>query len=596
MFKNDEVLSKSMAIRSPIVTVLGHVDHGKSSILDAVRGSNIVAGEAGAITQAIGASIIPLHTIKQKIGALLDATKPQLTIPGLLFIDTPGHAAFTSLRSRGGSLADIAVLVVDITEGFKPQTFEAVEILKRTKTPFIIAANKTDLVPGFVMKEGSLLQQLSGQSERVTQALDTKMYELVGVLHERFRLAADRFDRIDDYTKQIGIVPCSAKTGLGLQELLMVLAGLAQKYLEQSLIVDVSGPGKGVILEVKEEKGLGKTIDVILYDGTLRTGDTMVYGTLAEPETTKVRGLFEPNPNTEMRDRKGKFRPVKEVVAATGVKISAPHLEGAAAGMPVVAASPDAVRAAMDEVSAQINDVQIETDREGVIIKADTLGSLEALITLLKEHAVPIRRAAVGRIAKKDVSDAESNVEKHPEFAVVLGFNVAPAAGTDHVKVIVDDVIYKLLESLEAWQRSVKKSQEAKLLESLVRPCKLEVLQHCVFRQSNPCIVGVEVLRGSLRSGMPLMRRDGRPLTIVKTIQAEKESLTVAERGRQVAVSLPNVTAGRQVEETDFLYADLPEEDFRRLKQLAEYLSPDEKESLKEIAAIKREHNPVWGV
>src|SRR5210317_242342 len=153
-----------MSTRSPIVSVLGHVDHGKSSILDSIRGSNIVSGEAGAITQAIGASIIPLDVVKKKCGKLLDALNMKFSIPGLLFIDTPGHAAFTTLRKRGGSLADIAVVVVDINEGFKPQTIEAIEILRAAKTPFIIAANKVDKIGGFRKRDGqSILELITSQ-------------------------------------------------------------------------------------------------------------------------------------------------------------------------------------------------------------------------------------------------------------------------------------------------------------------------------------------------------------------------------------------------------------------------------------------------
>jgi translation initiation factor 5B len=585
-----------MAIRSPIVTVLGHVDHGKSSLLDAIRGSNIVAGEAGAITQAIGASIIPLETVKKKIGSLLDVMKLQLTIPGLLFIDTPGHAAFTSLRSRGGSLADIAILVVDLNEGFKPQTFEAVEILKNAKTPFVIAANKCDLIPGFAAKQGTLLQQLGLQSERAMQEGETKLYNLVGSLYEKFSLPADRFDRIEDYTKQIAIVPCSAKTGLGLSELLMVLTGLAQKYLETHLAVDVSGPGKGIILEVKEERGLGKTLDVIVYDGIFRAGDIIVYGTLDVPRSTKIRGLFEPAPHVEMRDKKGDFCKVNEVRAATGVKIAAPDFEGAAAGMPVLVVDKSSLQSCLDEVARQISAVQIETDDIGVIIKADTLGSLEAMITLLKESKIPIRKATVGQISKKDIGDAESNREKNLLLAAILGFNIAPVPSTEKVEIIVDNVIYKLLERFEEWQSLKKKAEEAKQLDVVMRPCKIEVLQNCIFRQSNPCVVGIEVLKGTLKTGMMLMKLDGKSLTIVKSMQADNDTVNKAERGRQLAISLPNITAGRQLEEMDFLLSDISEEDFRILKNMVEHLSSDEKEVLKEIALIKREFNPVWGV
>lgn len=587
-----------MALRSPIVTVLGHVDHGKSSILDAVRDSNIVAGEAGAITQAIGASIIPVHTIKKKVGKLLEAMKMDLTIPGLLFIDTPGHAAFTSLRSRGGSLADIAILVVDLNEGFKPQTFEAVEILMNAKTPFIIAANKLDLVPRFASKDASgVLGLIQSQSSEVVADVETKMYKLVGTLHEKFNLESERFDRVDDFTKQVAIVPCSAKAGFGLQELLMVLSGLAQRYLEKYLDVDVTGPGKGVILEVKEDKGLGKTIDLILYDGIIRAGDTIVYGTLDAPKSTKIRALFEPRPNVEMRDKKGKFQNVKSAVAATGVKIGAPDLDGAAAGMPVRVASADSLDAVMAEVAEEINSVNINVDREGVVIKADTLGSLEALITLLRERGIPIRKASVGQISKRDLSDAQADSQRHPLHAAILGFNIpVPVEKAEDVVVFCDPVIYKLIDNFEQWQQEQKKAQEAESLHGLIRPCKIEVLQNCIFRQSNPCIAGVEVVKGTLTTGMPLMKEDGRPLTVVKSLQADKDSVSSAQKGRQVAASLPNVTAGRNLEELEFLYSDIPEPDFRRLKELVEHLTPDEKAILKDIAHIKREHNPVWGV
>ncbi len=586
-----------MVLRSPIVAVLGHVDHGKSSLLDSIRGTNVVSGEAGAITQAIGASIIPINTIIKKSGKLLEKLNIKLTIPGLLFIDTPGHAAFTSLRKRGGSLADIAILVVDINEGMKPQTKEAVEILKSSRTPFIIAANKLDLIPGFQKREGGVLKQISEQQDNVITTIETRLYELVGALYDEFKLSAERFDRVSDFTQQIAIIPCSAKTGLGVEELLMVLAGLAQKYLEKNLSLNVDGPGKGMILEVKEQKGLGKTIDVILYDGTLKVGDTIVYGTLEGAKSTKIRALFEPKPLSEMRDKKSKFNSVKEVTAATGVKIMAPDLEGAVAGMSIrVVQHGESVEEIISLISDEMTDVQIETDKEGVILKADTLGSLEAMIKLLKEKDIPIRKASVGQITKKDISDAESNYEKNPSLSVILGFNIKDVESTDKVKIIVDDVIYKMIERFEEWQEEITMREEAKKLTGLVRPCKIEILQNAIFRQSNPCIVGVEVLKGALRTGMPLMKEDGRSLTIVKSIQFEKENLTSAEKGRQVAVSLPNIIAGRHVEEMDFLYSDIPEDDFRQLKKYVKHLTSDEKEVLKQVAEIKRRHNPVWGV
>lgn len=586
-----------MATRSPIVSVLGHVDHGKSSILDSIRGSNIVGGEAGAITQAIGASIVPLEIIKNKCGKLLESLKFDVTIPGLLFIDTPGHAAFTSLRKRGGTLADIAILVVDVNEGFKPQTEEALEILKSSKTPFIIAANKIDLVPGYTKKKERLLADINAQADNVKQELDQRIYELVGHLHDKFGFIGDRFDRISNYTKQIGIVPTSAKQGIGLEELLMVLTGLAQRYLEESLKIDVSGKAKGTILEVKEEKGLGTTLDVIIYDGTLKVDDTIVIGAIDKPIITKVRALLEPDHLAEMRDKKSKFKKVKKVSAATGVKIVAPGLDRAVAGMPVRVVESGKAEEVSEEIKAEMEEVMIDTDDTGVLVKADTIGSLEAMLKILHEHDIPIQNASVGNISKKDYARVESIYDTDPLYAAILGFNVKDEAKMkiEGIKIITSDVIYRLVEEFQRWQAEKKKEEEVKKLDTIIRPCKVEVLQNCIFRQSNPCIMGVEVMVGKLKIGTPLMKK-GASLSAVKSMQLDGDNVQVAEKGDQVAISVPHVTAGRQVEERDILYSDIPEDDFRKLKTMAEFLNGDEIQVLKDIAEVKRKHNPVWGV
>src|SRR3989344_2863608 len=587
-------------LRSPICSVLGHVDHGKSSILDSIRGTSVVKGEAGFITQAIGASIIPLETIKKKVGPLLESLNMKFTIPGLLFIDTRGHAAFTSRRKRGGALADIAIVVIDINEGFKPQTAEAIEILRSNKTPFIIAANKIDLVPGWKSAEKPVLQNIQQQSPEVMTKFEQKLYELVGQLHEKFQMNAERFDRVEDFTKQVAIVPCSAKTGEGLPELIMVVAGLAQRFLEKCLDCNVEGHAKGTVMEVKEEKGLGKTIDVIIYDGTLKVNDTIVIGGINEPIVTKVRALFEPMPLAEMREKKAKFSSVKEVTAATGVKISAPDVEKAIAGMPVIAVqTKEEIEKAKESVQNEVADVLIETEKEGVVIKADNIGSLEALIKLLKEKEITIRNASIGNITKKDIADAESNFEKDPLQSAILGFNVSvpeEVVVPKKVKIILNDVIYRLIEEYGKWKAEAAKNIEAMKLDLLTRPCKIQILSGYIFRQNNPAIVGVEVLGGKIRTGMHIMNSEGREITEVKSIQMEKENVSEAAKGKQVAVSLPNVTVGRQINGNDILYSSIPEEEFRKMKELKKYLSHDEIEAIKEIALIKRKSNALWGV
>jgi len=587
-------------IRSPIVSVLGHVDHGKSSILDAIRESNIVDTEAGAITQAIGASIVPLSVIEGTCGPLLSQLKMKFSIPGLLFIDTPGHAAFTSLRRRGGALADIAILVVDINEGFKPQTIEAIEILRNSKTPFIIAANKVDLVPGYAQKDSCVLVDFRQQSENTNEMVDERLYKIIGQLYDRFQMNAERFDKVDDYTKQIAIVPCSAKTRLGLAELLMVLTGLAQKFMEENLKINVSGNAKGTILEVKDVEGLGKAIDVIIYDGTLKVNDTIVIGGVLEPIVTKVRALLQPAPLQEMRDKKSHFINIKNAVAATGVRISAHGLEEAVAGMPLVSCINDeeSIGSAKEKVQQEVDEVLLDTGKQGIIIKADSLGSLEAVVKLFGEKGLKIRKASLGAITKKDVADAESNYEAEPLLSVIIGFNVEIGKNVEvinKVKIITGDIIYKLLDDYTSWIEEKKKSLEAEQLEDLVRPCKLEILPTCIFRQSNPAIVGVHVQIGVLKVGIPLMKT-GRTLTNVKAIQSEGENLNRVEQGKEVAVSLPDVMCGRQINGSEILYSAIPEDDFRKLKKLKKYLTESEVQVMKEIAEIMRKDNPVWGI
>jgi len=587
-------------IRKPIVTIMGHVDHGKTRMLDTIRNTTVVDREAGAITQAIGASIVPVETIKRLCGPLLKMIKFDLTLPGLLFIDTPGHAAFTNLRRRGGNLADIAIVVVDINEGMKPQTVEAIEILKRYKTPFVIAANKIDLIHGWKKTRELIVEDINAQSEQTVQQFETKMYSIVGKLAEQ-GFSSERFDRVEDYTRQIAIIPTNARQGWGIPELLMVLTGLAQRFLNQCLGCDVAGDARGTVLEVKEETGLGKTLDVIIYDGSLRVNDTIVIGAIPEPIVTRVKAMFEPMPLSEMRDKKSKFRPVKEVTAATGVKISAPDADNVVAGMPLRSASTDTA-AAKEAVRQEIQEVLIETDKVGIIIKADSLGSLEALITLLREKGISIKRANVGNITKKDLVDAQCNVSEGPTSCVVLGFNVTASqdalsfAAEHGIKVLTNQVIYKLIEEYGQWIDDCKKEMERRQLDALTRPAKFEVLRGYIFRQSNPAVFGVDVLAGQLKSGVEVIKKDGTRLSTIRGLQLEQKSVERAERGQQVAVSMDHVTVGRQINEGDILYVTMDEDNFRKLREMKKLLSREETDILKELAEIMRKDNPVWGI
>lgn len=569
-------------LRQPLVVIFGNVDSGKTTFADKIRRTSIAASEPGAITQMISSSAVSLQTIQRICGDLLK--NKNLSIPGIVFIDTPGHAAFSNMRKRGGNLADIAVLVIDINEGIKPQTEECITILRKYKTPFIIALNKIDLIQGWRQPKSSfLLHMISEQSPQVQTALETKLYEIVGKCFE-LGFQADRFDRIEDYTKTIAMIPCSAKNGEGIPELLMVLIGLAQKFLEQNLQSKQEAPAKATVLEVKEEQGLGITLDAIVYEGKIKVNDPIIIGGLYEPVITKVRGLFLP-------DEKGKATAVKEVVAAAGVKIAAVGIKDVVAGMPLFVIDENEAEL-KEKIQEEVDEVVIETQGEGIVVKADTLGSLEAVITLLKEKNISIKKASVGNVTKKDLAAAMSSTD--PYERVILCFNVKGEG--EGVKIISHNVIYQLIDDFEAWVASEKKKEEQKELLGLVRPAKIKYLRGCTFRQNNPCVIGVEVLQGTMRPDIDLIKENGDLVGHVKTVEFEREAVKEAEKGKQVAISLPGATAGRQIHEEEIYFVDMNEENFRRLKELKKMLSSEEVTLLKELAELKRKTNNFWGV
>lgn len=587
-------------IRQPIVSVLGHVDHGKTTLLDKIRGSAVAEREAGGITQHIGATEIPIKVIEGICGGLMKQLQVDIEFGGLLFIDTPGHAAFTTLRKRGGALADIAILVVDITEGFQPQTFEAINILRTYKTPFLIAANKVDKVRGWqVFKGYPFTHSFSKQTDGVKTFVEERIYEIVGKLYEE-GFQSERFDRIEKFEKQIAIVPLSARTGEGIPELLMILIGLAQKFLENRLEIRVDGPAKGTILEVREEVGLGTTIDLIIYDGKIRRGDEIVVGGRDGVITTKVRSLLKPRPLDEIRDPKFRFEGVQEAHAASGIKVSAPNLSGVVAGSSIKVAGKD-IQEAIAEVQAEIEEVRVGTEMVGVVVKADTLGALEALIKLLDEEKVPTRKAEVGDISRKDIIEAETAKEETPIRAVVLGFNVKikkdaeEKANETGVQVFLNDVIYRLVEDYGEWvQREMEKEKKIDL-DKLTRPSKIQILPDHIFRKSKPVVVGVEVLLGILRGKSALINKDGKKIGTVQGLQDKGKNIKEADMGMEVAVAIEGPTIGKQINEGDILYTDINENEARLLEvKYKSSLKDGEIEALEEIKRIKKKDDIFW--
>ena len=590
-----------MKIRSPIVSVLGHVDHGKTTLLDYIRGSTIADKEAGGITQHIGATEIPNDTIDEICGNFISALTIKDLIPGLFFIDTPGHAAFTSLRKRGGALADLAVLIVDINDGFKPQTYEALNILKMYKTPFIVVANKIDMLFGWETHEGvSFKESFNQQAQSVQQALDTKVYELVGTLHKE-GFQSERFDRISDFASQISIIPISARSGEGIIEVLAMLLGLAQEYLTEQLEINEDAPAKGTVLEIKEETGLGLTVDSIIYDGVLRTNDEIALMTSNnEVLTTKIRSILRPLPLEEMRDSKKKFQKFDEVVAAAGIKIAAPNLDDVVSGSPLRVLNDE--EDVEEEILKEIEDITINTDDEGILVKADTLGSLEAIVQLLKELDIPIREADIGDVNRRDIINSSIALKEDESHGAIIAFNVGVHQNSEEdlnnsdVKLFKGDVIYQIIEDYEEWIRQKEEAKKKAFYNAIIKPAKFMALPKLVFRQSKPAIIGVEALSGTIKQGQKLINKNGDSVGIIASMEDKGETLPDISRGQRVAMAIDDAIAGKDFDEGDELFVDVPEKHYKFIeREFKDKLTEDEFETLSEFLEIKRKQDPDWG-
>jgi len=590
-------------LRQPIVAVLGHVDHGKTTLLDEIRGTSVASREPGQITQWIGASLLPSDVIRETCGPLLEQFRIKIEVPGLLFIDTPGHETFSNLRRRGGSAADIAVLVIDVSKGVEPQTTESLSILKGRRTPFVVAANKIDLIKGWKSTpDVPFIVSFKEQAPEIQTELDNRIYTIMGAL-SRLGFRSERFDRITDFTKDVAIIPTCARTGEGVPELLAIVAGLTQVYMHDKLQTK-AGPALGTVLEVKEEPGLGMTINAIIYDGVLKVNDTIVLGGRERPISTKVRAILLPKPLDEIRDPRDRFLNVDRVSAASGIKIAAPNLDLALAGSALYAVPHGKnIREYTRMIEEEVEKLRIQTDRNGVILKTDTLGSLEAITNSLSNYGIALRLADVGDVSKRDIAEAEAVWVDDRLLAAVLAFNVRvlpdaeQEAANAGIPIFKAEIIYHLIEDYLRWSEEQRAAGMKAELDGLVRPGSVRVLPGFVFRRSKPAVVGVEVLAGRIRPKYPVMDENGRSIGEIMQIQDKGKDLSEATKGMQVAASIDKGVVGRNLTEGQNLIVDIPERHVKTLQsRFASQLTPEEDDLVKSLVQLKRRQNPIWGL
>ena len=486
-------------LRSPILCVLGHVDTGKTKLLDKIRRTNVQDGEAGGITQQIGATYMPMEQIKTKTQELNKDLKLELKVPGLLVIDTPGHESFTNLRSRGSGLCDIAILVVDIMHGLEPQTIESINLLRSRKTPFIVALNKVDrLYDWKVCKNSPIRKALAAQKKYVIEEFENRSSKILEELMEQGLNAALYYDN-DDYRRVVSVVPTSAMTGEGVPDLLLLAVQLTQELMTKKIMY--SKAFECTCLEVKAVEGLGTTIDVILINGLITNQDYIVVCGTRGPIVTKVRALLTPRAMRELRV-KNDYEKHKQIKAAMGIKISAQNLDTAVAGTNVLVYRQkegdnleELKMTVQEELESMLSRVSV--DGRGVYVQASTLGALEALLEFLKVSKIPVSAVSIGPVFKKDVMRASVMLEHKVEYATILAFDVkvdkdATALALElGVKIMTAEIIYHLFDQFTAYMDELRAKRRAEAAGEAVFPCILAIKPDCIFMKKSQLSWGV---------------------------------------------------------------------------------------------------------
>ncbi len=584
------------------MAVLGHVDSGKTSLLDRIRGTGVQTREAGGITQHIGASFLPINTIKETCGILYKKLEEsENKVPGILVVDTPGHEVFRNLRSRGGSAADIAILVIDVNRGFQPQTSESLSILQNRNVPFVVALNKCDQISGWRKSESSFISKVLKEQDATVQAdLDQKIYDVVGTL-SILGYKSEAFYRVKDFKSEIAIVPISARSGVGIPELLSVLVGLTQQYLHKRLDQEEKDP-RGIILEIKDEIGLGQTANIILIDGVIKKENSIVVAKRDSVITIKPRALLLPKPLDEMRDPRDKFKPVLQANAAAGLKIVSPDLEGVLPGSTLyVASDKSEIEKFTKLIESEMKSMFIDTETDGVILKCDTIGSLEAIIEMLKHSQVPVAKADIGPVTRRDIIEAKTIKEKDRHLGVILSFNVnvLPDAREEskvsHIRVFEDKVIYSLIDNYNAWVEEDSANEEDAIFSELVPIAKFTFLKGMIFRNNNPAVFGIHIDVGTLKQKIPFMNMAGKKVGNIHQLQLDKKTVASAKTGDEVACSVRDVTIDRQIFEEEVYYTFPPSHQAKQLlNRFMHKLDTEEQQVLNDIVRIQREKEPVY--
>uniref|UniRef100_A0A452ISW6 Eukaryotic translation initiation factor 5B n=1 Tax=Gopherus agassizii TaxID=38772 RepID=A0A452ISW6_9SAUR len=555
-------------LRAPVICVLGHVDTGKTKILDKLRHTHVQDGEAGGITQQIGATNVPLEAINEQAKMVKNFDRENVKIPGMLIIDTPGHESFSNLRNRGSSLCDIAILVVDIMHGLEPQTIESINLLKSKKCPFIVALNKIDRLYDWKKSpDTDVATTLKKQKKNTKDEFEERAKAIIVEFAQQGLNAALFYENKDPRTF-VSLVPTSAHTGDGMGSLIALLVDLTQTMLNKRLAQ--CEELRAQVMEVKALPGMGTTIDVILINGRLKEGDTIIVPGVEGPIVTQIRGLLLPPPMKELRV-KNQYEKHKEVIAAQGVKILGKDLEKTLAGLPLlVAHKEDEIPVLKDELIHELKQTlnAIKLEEKGVYVQASTLGSLEALLEFLKTSEVPYAGINIVTFSYAVV------------YAVILAFDVRierdaqEMADSLGVRIFSAEIIYHLFDAFTKYRQDYKKQKQEEFKHIAVFPCKMKILPQFIFNSRDPIVMGVVVEAGQVKQGtlMCVPSKNFVEIGIVTSIEVNHKQVDVAKKGQEVCVKIEPIPGespkmyGRHFEATDILVSKISRQSIDALK------------------------------
>lgn len=600
-------------LRKPIICVLGHVDTGKTKILDKIRRTNVQLGEVGGITQQIGATNFPLENIIDYLKDVPDDFRlvPN-NVPGFLIIDTPGHESFQNLRTRGQSLCDLGIIVIDIMHGLERQTIDSLKMLKEKRTPFLIALNKIDRLFDWKPKEWSAFQAtFNTQKDHTKYEFRDRLEKVKIQIIKEIGLNTALFTENPNMKEYVNIVPTSAISGEGIPDLMNMFLYMGQKYMSKKLTVKKKIECS--VLEVKVLESVGTTIDVVLVNGTLKIGDKIIVAGIHGPIKTHIKYLMTPQPMKELRI-KSEYVHHKEIEGSIGVKIFAVGLEGALAGSPLYVYKNDVdAKELCEEIDKECKSIMenfISKSGQGVLVTASSLGALEAILSFLdsedhKEGKVPVAAVSLGYVQKKDVQriltihNKDKDKVKHinKEEYCILAFDVhvnkdaQELADKNGVTIITAETIYHLKSRYIEFEEKCFDDRKKEKMKEAIFPCSMKIVPKGVFHKHEPIIVGVDVEEGILKIGTPLYDVDTKKLLgVVEGIEKNGKPINdVTKKDGSVAIRIKsahsNVSHKTHYDEGDNLISQISRLSIDRMK---EYFYEELEKNNEYIELIKR--------